>query len=313
MLWFQVSLANEDTETFWDVLEANKGNTTALNQLVAPPWVDEPDRRGTFSILLSCTLTLVACVYSALHLNIPEKTDWWSVLKKKVEWALIALVAPELVVCVALYQLVAAWRLKVRLCTYQEGKEKTVSLRYAFFIIMGGLQVEVSALGDRETLKSRLADQEFDLALILQTSSLPTTRHKILKTPIWSSYFRSLGLFTDDYDPTGHKLHLTSWAVTQLSLDFWDDVVIADAKIEDKSKANSIQKTLVLVQLSWMVAVCIARKASGLPLSLLEIHCMVHVVCAIAIFMLWLKVCGMLFGCLSLSLTGGLIRNHSIS
>lgn len=60
--------------------------------------------------------------------------------------------------------------------------------------------------------------------------------------------------------------------------------------IEDRSKADTIQKSLVLLQVSWMAMQCIARKAYGLPLTLLELHTMVHVVCAVVMYGFWLKV-----------------------
>ncbi|KAK3345005.1 hypothetical protein B0H65DRAFT_573650, partial [Neurospora tetraspora] len=34
-------------------------------------WVTEPDIRGTFSILSTCIVTLVLCVWTAIHLNVP--------------------------------------------------------------------------------------------------------------------------------------------------------------------------------------------------------------------------------------------------
>src|SRR5689334_2056754 len=57
-------------------------------------------------------------------------------------------------------------------------------------------------------------------------------------------------------------------------------VKIPRAKITDKSKADTFQKILVLIQVSWMIMQCIARWMYKLPLTLLEIHTMVHVVCA---------------------------------
>lgn len=61
--------------------------------------------------------------------------------------------------------------------------------------------------------------------------------------------------------------------------------------IDEKSKADPLQKVLVLIQVSWMVIQCIARRASDLPLSLLEIHTMVHVVCAMILYACWFQVC----------------------
>ena len=65
---------------------------------------------------------------------------------------------------------------------------------------------------------------------------------------------------------------------------------ISTEDITDKSKADIFTKSLVCIQVSWMVIQCIARKAAGYPLTLLEIHTMVHVVCALTIYMLWWKV-----------------------
>lgn len=85
------------------------------------------------------------------------------------------------------------------------------------------------------------------------------------------------------------RARLTPAAIVTLAqLGHWVD--IPPQHIEDRSKANGIQKSLILVQVSWMLVSCIARKAYGLPLTLLEIHTMVHVVCAFFIYFFWFKV-----------------------
>ena len=66
--------------------------------------------------------------------------------------------------------------------------------------------------------------------------------------------------------------------------------IVARAFIDDRSKANTLQKGLVLLQVGWMALQCIARKVHGLPLALLELHTMVHVVCAITMYAFWFKV-----------------------
>ena len=60
--------------------------------------------------------------------------------------------------------------------------------------------------------------------------------------------------------------------------------------IEDKSKANVFTKLFICIQVSWMVIQCIARSAAGYPLSLLEIHTMVHVACALMVYVVWWSV-----------------------
>lgn len=68
-------------------------------------------------------------------------------------------------------------------------------------------------------------------------------------------------------------------------------VYIPETKIDARSKANQFQKALVLLQVSWMALQCITRRAYGLPLTLLEVHTMVHVVCAVLLYIFWFEVC----------------------
>ncbi|KAK4659113.1 hypothetical protein QC762_107355 [Podospora pseudocomata] len=54
-----------------------------------------------------------------------------------------------------------------------------------------------------------------------------------------------------------------------------------------QSKADFFKKSLVVIQVSWVIIECAARKVYGLPLSLLELRIMVHVVCAILMYAFW--------------------------
>ena len=67
-------------------------------------------------------------------------------------------------------------------------------------------------------------------------------------------------------------------------------VDIPSAIISDKSKANLLGKGLVCIQVVWFVIQCVARKVAGYPLVLLEINTLVHVVCALLMYVLWWKV-----------------------
>lgn len=60
--------------------------------------------------------------------------------------------------------------------------------------------------------------------------------------------------------------------------------------IADKSKADIFAKGMVMAQLVWLIVNCIGRKVARYPLTLLEIHTCVHVLCALIIYCIWLKV-----------------------
>jgi hypothetical protein len=69
-------------------------------------WVPEPKTRGSWGILSSCIVTISLCVWTAVHLNIPEHTkkrlEPWAFWKspqlhRKVLWLLLGLLAREIV------------------------------------------------------------------------------------------------------------------------------------------------------------------------------------------------------------------------
>lgn len=67
-------------------------------------FVPESGGRDTLSLLFSCLLTLVLCVYSAVHLNIPTRGEpAWKTRYRELKWCIIGVFGPELI-------LYAAWR-----------------------------------------------------------------------------------------------------------------------------------------------------------------------------------------------------------
>ncbi|KAI5924203.1 hypothetical protein F4810DRAFT_149801 [Camillea tinctor] len=129
------------------LISQNRNNTTALRTILAPPWVDDVGFRGTSGLVVSCVGTLLACVYTALHLNVLRKSGLLSVVKAKTKWVAIALMAPELVLYMAAQQFIEARELVKELNSYKRkylraSNDEDFTLGYAFFVIMGGLQVD---------------------------------------------------------------------------------------------------------------------------------------------------------------------------
>ncbi|KAK0741996.1 hypothetical protein B0T21DRAFT_360514 [Apiosordaria backusii] len=235
------------------LLENLRDNSTALRTIPAPSWLDNPGYRGTASILWSCLVTLVACVYSAIHLNVPApgKSGQWAVLGIKSFWVLMALAVPEAVVVTAFGQFLKAWWLRHELRSLQTSNSNgnshsSVSLRYCFFVVMGGVRYRLDDVLDEDETK-HLEDK-------IQESTAVLSPEAVLQLA-----------------RLGHVLD------------------IPDTTIDDRSKASIIQKCLVLVQVFWMALQCIVRLAYGFPLALLEVHVMVHVLCAAIMYAFWLK------------------------
>jgi hypothetical protein len=82
------------------------------------------------------------------------------------------------------------------------------------------------------------------------------------------------------------RLTLTAKGVALLSnCGHTPEISIDD--IKDKNKADGLAKLLVCVQAGWMIAQVIVRSAQGLPTSLLEVHTVAHVVCALIMYVIW--------------------------
>ena len=60
-------------------------------------WRASPTVRGTFDILSSCMITMLLCVWTAVHLNISPPETWWKPILRKVGWLILAVLAPEMV------------------------------------------------------------------------------------------------------------------------------------------------------------------------------------------------------------------------
>jgi hypothetical protein len=55
---------------------------------------------------------------------------------------------------------------------------------------------------------------------------------------------------------------------------------IGDEEIKDRSEADALLKTFVCIQLAWFLAQRLARTIKNLPITLLELHVILHTFCA---------------------------------
>lgn len=93
--------------------------THSPTDTIAPAWIDSPNIRGTLDILQSCILALIACIYTALHLDVPVKTAWHYIFLYKLKWVAITLFAPEIALYMAADRLRQAWNLRSKLRSLQ--------------------------------------------------------------------------------------------------------------------------------------------------------------------------------------------------
>jgi hypothetical protein len=104
------------------------------------------------------------------------------------------------------------------------------------------------------------------------------------------AWYVVMGGFVLDVSPL-HDYHGTMTLTHHAILELAKDGLFLPMKkqsIRDKSKADFLAKGLVLCQVSFLIIQLIARKVQNLPVTLLEIHTSVHVVCALAMYCAWL-------------------------
>ncbi|KIP10581.1 hypothetical protein PHLGIDRAFT_115338 [Phlebiopsis gigantea 11061_1 CR5-6] len=133
-------------------------------------WVSGPNSRGTLNIISACASTIFTCVYVSVHLDVPDRlraaqvsAGWternnlrvpkfillgfaavWkrasqiSFLRPQL-WVLFNIVAPELIVVVAVLELLSA---RDVLRTMHKRGQEDWTMTLAFFADMGGYQLE---------------------------------------------------------------------------------------------------------------------------------------------------------------------------
>ncbi|KAI5797328.1 hypothetical protein DFH27DRAFT_483737 [Peziza echinospora] len=242
---------------------------TPTSETAEPLWVSGENKRTTFDLLSTCILTLIVCIWTAVHLNIPprheRKRGTVGMLKRgwgRVKWMIIGLLAPEIVLFIAFNQFLEARFRGLLRRVFQRYTDDYIvrpfrwcipkGIERGFYVVMGGYEYYGEIDGDARTLK-RIPQRK------RSRSGAAYGYYQI--TPAGAICLAHLGRFP----------------------------VVDIDDINDKSKADSLSKTLVCMQASWMIIQCIARKVSGLPITLLEINTVMHVVCALIMYILWLK------------------------
>ncbi|KAK0710086.1 hypothetical protein B0T26DRAFT_861322 [Lasiosphaeria miniovina] len=120
----------------------------ATNSTIVTGWVPEPEGRGTFGILRSCIMTLVLCVYTALHLNIPAPNlTAFAACMRKGKWVLMGCFAPELVVFVAWCQRRQATRLLGQMREVPGDTYRLWTMTHSFYATMGGFVLNTAQEG----------------------------------------------------------------------------------------------------------------------------------------------------------------------
>ncbi|KAI5816767.1 hypothetical protein BZA77DRAFT_263763 [Pyronema omphalodes] len=266
--------------------------------LTSPSYVANPSGRGTIGIIFSSIITLTLCVYTSIHLNIAAvnkiRVPCLSFRGKpirikrslvyKIHWVAIALFAPEFVLYAACDQWMNARKLRNKLRKLSaKGKNKSESENEPF---IGTRATEEEEDCELEDLSNGVA-QESEGKKVGDWSNVSMVSAFFVVMGGFAYQKSDIGLHRDgDYPhailtPLGF-LHLATHG-------YLDPSILNDNSISDRSKADWLGKLLVCAQALWMVVNCIARKAAGLPNTLIELNVVVHVVFTVIVYAIWWK------------------------
>lgn len=253
-------------------------STLSHHNSTVPPWhwQDGPNTRRTWDIISSCVITLCLCLWTALHLNIPELHGTIIQRWRKLGWLFTGLLAPEMIVFTALEQRRTALALTRQMQAHfgeEQASEWPKLLRW--------LRPKKDL-----PLSSDAAPNEREW-------SISDRQHR------WThvhSFYALMGGFAFDTSSAPAKFLPNETTRLTIRLEGLRYIAehapalipgISEESIRDNSKANGLAKVLVCLQAIWFCVQCIVRVAQSQDISFLEINTAAHAVCALLTYALW--------------------------
>ncbi|KAF8541743.1 hypothetical protein BDD12DRAFT_878144 [Trichophaea hybrida] len=286
------------------ILQAASARPVSNSATNQTSFVPEPSGRGTVGLLLSSLLTLSLCCYSALHLDVSDMGFGKSVCGcipvafiHKFFTALICLFYPEVILQASFFQWLDARKLCKSLQYWNTGNEPR-----EHFIARDS--------GERE--RDHESPNTSELVLLQPITSDANNRSEQHETNLchtrWSGWTMQMAFFVameglsyDVSDIASYEISDINEGERYIYLDtttflcmikhgFLSPDIISEQDIADKNKSDALGKFLACAQALWMAINVLAREASRLPITLLELHVILHIVCTIVTYgFFWFK------------------------
>ncbi|KAI5793541.1 hypothetical protein FPQ18DRAFT_291240, partial [Pyronema domesticum] len=246
----------------------------------SPPFVSNPRGRGTTGLLSSSIITLTLCVYTSIHLNIASVSEIripftsYGIKRSlvyKIYWVFFALFAPELVLYAAYNQWTNAKELGQK--SQSNVTEAPIEPDHPIEQIRAA---GVDSTAPRECGSSAEEAKDWSSVSMMSAFFIVMGGLAYEKTDIGIK------------DPDHPHVFLTPAGFLRLAKGgCLHPSVLDERSIADRSKTDYLGKLLVCVQALWMVLNCIARKANGLPNTLIEVNVVVHVAITVVVYVIW--------------------------
>ena len=288
----------------------------AANTTIHEPttWASDPSGRGTENILYSCFNTLFLCAWTAFHPNVQfVDSKFWALLQR-LKWMFIAVVLPEAILFSAWSQWWAAKDLRDEI--NRLGQQISGPTQFPTFAKWKRsecvacnpckkLRDCVNTYEDPTVRRQKHKDCEcLDESRtednVPNDTSVESTQDRdvhanLLDTPKafapWTmaqAFFAVSGGVAIDISPFWHRPYIT---LTPSGIVFLAEIGLlprlSKQDAQGRSRADAIAKSITCLQASWFFIQGVARVCAGLPLTLLELHTMIHIICALAMYAIW--------------------------
>ncbi|KAE9368936.1 hypothetical protein N431DRAFT_561241 [Stipitochalara longipes BDJ] len=251
---------------------------------------------------------------------------WWGDVKwmtkdtlKSLKWMIITILAPEVMIAKGWSDLVAAKNIDQALRVQAAKDGVPWTLTHTFFANMGGFVIRVSQPYDPSHLRSAIGsdtasaegtDSDVELVQlelaqsITSLNTLDTTRATHTRSVTQTASIEASSITTSEHStssasaPEGLALspptsyHLVAKDIINLREAGQLSKLphITQDEINDKSKSNTLVKTIAVTQILWMIVQIPFRAAQRLAVTPLEVSVVAFSVCAIIIYFLnWQK------------------------
>ena len=294
-----------------NVLLSRAVNTTTHSPTA---WANDPSSRGTENILYSCFNTLFLCAWTAFHPNMQSVDSKFWALLHRLRWMFLAIVLPEVVLFSAWSQWWAAKDLKDEV--NRLGQQIPGPTRSTTFAKWERNEcVACNPCKKLEECANSLEDPTIRSQKHENCECLDGFRAKDnapIDTNVENSQHRDVHANVVDkpkaFAPwtmdqaffviSGGVAIDTSlfWHRPYMSLTPKGIVLLAEIGLlprfskqhaQDRSRADAIAKSISCLQASWFFIQGVARVCAGLPLTLLELHTMTHIICALVMYAGW--------------------------
>ncbi|KAF7973380.1 hypothetical protein HWV62_15477 [Athelia sp. TMB] len=255
--------------------------------------------RTLASIVISCLGTIFACVWVAVHKNMPgPEQTWISVQLESLKVVIMTLLVPEWVLAWAVRQFLRAREIakeleEARLSAFKRGRGDDAGREGGDAredddeTRLLGPQTTSESISERPTFTVELWDLEEKLGRTDQPWTIVHGFFIIMGgfhyyrngKPMWAMACGSRrGLVRNTpYEDKDVRTLVQSRTLVPPTVD----------ELGDKSKGDTLSKTVAVTQTLWFIAQCIARRAQGIVITNLEIMTLAYTVITVAMYAAW--------------------------